>query len=185
VPDACWPAAWWVRSTSKPRRRDPARLQRGRRGEWGRRRSGSLPAKAMRYLAANGGTAFQRSPPERARTKAQYLEPEHAAAAAAVQAARAVIRESRSQYFPTITAGAWHHQSASVDIRPKASSATYSEFTMPVQASWEPDLWGRVRNTVGRILRGAGQRRRSGKCAPRRAGGTRLPITSSCARRTI
>jgi NodT family efflux transporter outer membrane factor (OMF) lipoprotein len=71
-----------------------------------------------------------------------------AAAAAAVQAARAVVRESRSQLFPTITAGASITNQHLSTFGPKLSSATFSEFTMPVQASWEPDLWGRVRNTV-------------------------------------
>ena len=29
-----------------------------------------------------------------------------------------------------------------------ASKADYSDFTIPIDASWEPDLWGRVRRTV-------------------------------------
>jgi NodT family efflux transporter outer membrane factor (OMF) lipoprotein len=71
-----------------------------------------------------------------------------AAAAASVQAARAIVRESRSQYYPTITAGAGITNEHLSTFGPKVSSATFSEFTLPVQASWEPDLWGRVRNTV-------------------------------------
>ena len=71
-----------------------------------------------------------------------------AAAAAAVVAARAIIRESRSQYFPTITGGAAITNSRLSTFGPKPAGVTYSEFSLPVEASWEPDLWGRVRNTV-------------------------------------
>jgi NodT family efflux transporter outer membrane factor (OMF) lipoprotein len=71
-----------------------------------------------------------------------------AAAAAAVDAARAIVRESRSQYFPTVTGGAAITNSRLSTFGPKPAGVVYSEFSLPVQASWEPDLWGRVRNTV-------------------------------------
>jgi NodT family efflux transporter outer membrane factor (OMF) lipoprotein len=71
-----------------------------------------------------------------------------AAAAAAVIEARAVIRESRSQFFPTATGGAGITNQHLSTFGPKAASATYSIFSLPVEASWEPDLWGRVKNTV-------------------------------------
>lgn len=81
-----------------------------------------------------------------------------AAAAASFLAARAVIREARSQYFPTVTANL-----SIVNSRPSPgqfggvrtgsstsglSLASYTDFTASAEASWEPDLWGRVRNTV-------------------------------------
>ncbi|MGD1068836.1 MAG: efflux transporter outer membrane subunit [Bryobacteraceae bacterium] len=71
-----------------------------------------------------------------------------AAAAAAVLEAKALIRESRSQYFPTVTGGAAITNQRLSTFGPKTAGATYSEFSLPVEASWEPDLWGRVRNTV-------------------------------------
>jgi NodT family efflux transporter outer membrane factor (OMF) lipoprotein len=71
-----------------------------------------------------------------------------AAAASAVLGARALIRESRSQYFPTVTAGASIANQHLSTFGPQRASVTYSNFSLPVQASWEPDLWGRVRNTV-------------------------------------
>ena len=71
-----------------------------------------------------------------------------AAAAAAVESARAIVRESRSQYFPTITGGASISNNRISTFGPKPAGVIYSEFSLPVQASWEPDLWGRVRNTV-------------------------------------
>jgi NodT family efflux transporter outer membrane factor (OMF) lipoprotein len=70
------------------------------------------------------------------------------AAEAAVTEARTLIREARSQYFPTVTAGAGITNSRLSTFAAQQVGVTYTEFTLPVQASWEPDLWGRVRNTV-------------------------------------
>ena len=66
------------------------------------------------------------------------------------RAARALVKESRSQYFPTVTT------SPSIIVS-RQSSATRSNFsagrmnvnyTLPFDATWEPDFWGRIRNTV-------------------------------------
>ena len=65
--------------------------------------------------------------------------------------ARAVVKESRSQYFPTVTT------SPSIIVSRQSSRAAPSgvstgrvttDYTLPFDASWEPDLWGRIRNTV-------------------------------------
>ncbi len=71
-----------------------------------------------------------------------------AAATAAVESARAIIRESRAQYLPTITGGASITNARISTFGPAKAGAVYSQFSLPVQASWEPDLWGRVKNTV-------------------------------------
>ncbi len=72
-----------------------------------------------------------------------------AAAFANFMAARALVREARAQYFPTVTAGAsiirQHQPSASTVT---TSGTTYTDYSLPFDASWTPDLWGRVRNTV-------------------------------------
>jgi NodT family efflux transporter outer membrane factor (OMF) lipoprotein len=74
--------------------------------------------------------------------------------------ARAVVREARSQYFPTLSvAPAVTHSRASANVgaantNTSGTSTTSSPqlqstlYTLPLEASWEPDLWGRVRNTV-------------------------------------
>jgi NodT family efflux transporter outer membrane factor (OMF) lipoprotein len=73
-----------------------------------------------------------------------------AAAAAAYQEARALVREARAQYFPVVGASA-----AITNQRPVAPrtstvpNSSFTEYSLPsFDASWEPDLWGRVRNTV-------------------------------------
>ncbi|MGO9404270.1 MAG: efflux transporter outer membrane subunit [Terriglobales bacterium] len=75
-----------------------------------------------------------------------------AAAFANFMAARALVREARAQYFPTVTGGVSitrQHQPSSSGTAPSAvSGATFTEYSLPFDASWTPDLWGRVRNTV-------------------------------------
>jgi NodT family efflux transporter outer membrane factor (OMF) lipoprotein len=69
-------------------------------------------------------------------------------------AARAMVREARSQYFPTVSVGASYTRSqTSSNVGSASSSGTASGkqtqvFSFPADVSWEPDLWGRVRNTV-------------------------------------
>ncbi len=71
-----------------------------------------------------------------------------AAAAANVLAARAMIREARSQYFPavTINPAVTNLRLATGFGRPLGINIT--TYSLPLEASWEPDFWGRVRNTV-------------------------------------
>jgi NodT family efflux transporter outer membrane factor (OMF) lipoprotein len=65
-------------------------------------------------------------------------------------AARAVVKQARSQYFPTVTASPSVTESRQ-QINSSSSSptsSTFTEYSLPFDASWEPDLWGRIRNTV-------------------------------------
>lgn len=75
-----------------------------------------------------------------------------AAAFANFMAARAVVRQARSQYFPTVSVGAsiagQHQPSSSSTVTQAASGNTFTQFSLPFDASWTPDLWGRVRNSV-------------------------------------
>jgi len=77
--------------------------------------------------------------------------------------ARAVVREARSQYFPTLsTTPSVSHSRTSGNLRGLSTvnttgtgttTATTSQlestlYSLPLEASWAPDLWGKVRNTV-------------------------------------
>lgn len=69
-----------------------------------------------------------------------------ARAMAAYFSARALVREARSDYWPVGTASlSTNRGRASSTLGSKGSLAT---FGLSGNASWVPDLWGRVRNTV-------------------------------------
>jgi NodT family efflux transporter outer membrane factor (OMF) lipoprotein len=73
-----------------------------------------------------------------------------AAAFASFMAARALVREARAQYFPTLSAGAsiTRQRQVSTSTTGQPTATTFNEFSLPFDASWTPDLFGRVRNTV-------------------------------------
>src|SRR6202041_64620 len=78
--------------------------------------------------------------------------------------ARALIREARAQYWPTVTANPWWQRTrASGNLRNTyntnapgstasgQATSTGQETTVwsfPIDASWVPDLWGKIRNEV-------------------------------------
>ncbi len=82
-----------------------------------------------------------------------------AAAAAGFLQARAMVREARSQYFPTLTTSPSVMQSrpspgqfGGIQTGSSSNSSvavkSYADYSLPFDASWEPDFWGRVRNAV-------------------------------------
>jgi NodT family efflux transporter outer membrane factor (OMF) lipoprotein len=68
--------------------------------------------------------------------------------------ARALVREARSQYFPTVSAGGAYTRSqasSNMGSTPGTGAASGQQsqvFALPADVSWEPDLWEKVRNTV-------------------------------------
>jgi NodT family efflux transporter outer membrane factor (OMF) lipoprotein len=76
--------------------------------------------------------------------------------------ARALVREARSQYFPTLSvAPSVSHSRSSANLGTNVVTTTgtgtgttttsrlqSTNYSLPLEASWEPDLWGKVRNTV-------------------------------------
>ena len=73
-----------------------------------------------------------------------------AAAAAQFRQARALVQAARSGYLPSLTAGASAkrgHTSENFGAGPYGG-VTASTFRLPLDLSWELDLWGRVRRGV-------------------------------------
>ena len=103
--------------------------------------------------------AFNDPELNRLEEKAEASNQNIAAAAANFLAARALVRGARSEYFPSVSAGP-----SIVNSRPSpgqfggvragnASNSTlsvrsYTNYSLPFDASWEPDFWGRIRNSV-------------------------------------
>lgn len=67
-------------------------------------------------------------------------------------AARAVVKQARSQYFPTVTASPSVTRARQSSVQTQSGSSptpfTVTEYSLPFDASWELDFWGRIRNTV-------------------------------------
>ena len=66
--------------------------------------------------------------------------------------ARALVREARAQYFPTVTAGPSFSRSRSSGNLSNTANAntgrTGQIYSLPLEVSWTPDLFGRIRNQV-------------------------------------
>jgi NodT family efflux transporter outer membrane factor (OMF) lipoprotein len=79
-----------------------------------------------------------------------------AGAYASFMQARAMVKEAQAQYWPTLTVGvnATRSHSPLTNALPSATGAntspgaTVNDFSLPFDASWTPDLWGKVRNLV-------------------------------------
>lgn len=74
------------------------------------------------------------------------------AAFAQYQQARAVLRYYRADYYPTLTAdpsaGRTRYSNNRPPHSPTFSGVTFSDFVLPLELSYEADIWGRVRRTV-------------------------------------
>ncbi|MFM0605811.1 efflux transporter outer membrane subunit [Paraburkholderia sediminicola] len=71
-------------------------------------------------------------------------------AVAQVQQARSMVDYQRAGFFPTITAGAAQNRSRTSQnlVDRSLAGKTIPDYSAGVSASWEPDLFGRVRDTV-------------------------------------
>jgi NodT family efflux transporter outer membrane factor (OMF) lipoprotein len=91
-----------------------------------------------------------------------------ASAAASFLAARALVKEARSQLFPTVTTNpsiTVQRPSATMSTGGSSSSSgsgtsssspgTFTDYSLPFDATWQPDLFGRIRNTVRAAAYGA------------------------------
>jgi NodT family efflux transporter outer membrane factor (OMF) lipoprotein len=67
-------------------------------------------------------------------------------------AARAQIAEARAQFWPTITAApAWNRSKSSGTLSNSTEANTGKTSTLwnaPIDVSWTPDFWGKIRNEV-------------------------------------
>ena len=73
------------------------------------------------------------------------------AAEAQFQQARALVRFNRAAYYPTVTAGASgerEHLSSNRPLVPSSTQTNGTDLVIPVDVSYEADVFGRMRHTV-------------------------------------
>src|SRR5580698_2531444 len=93
-----------------------------------------------------------------------------ASAEASFRAARAMVKEARSQLFPTVTtAPSVTREKQSANLKEFSTSSSglgggtptatvskaFDDYDFPFDATWVPDLWGKIRNTVNASAYGA------------------------------
>jgi NodT family efflux transporter outer membrane factor (OMF) lipoprotein len=73
-----------------------------------------------------------------------------AVAEAQYREAQALVREARASYFPTATIGIGANRSSASTTTAGSTGprTTVSDYSLPLDASWEIDVWGRIRRTV-------------------------------------
>ena len=66
-------------------------------------------------------------------------------------AARAQVRQARAAYYPTVSVGPAYtraRSSANTSETFPGINLNSNDFSLPFDVSWEPDVWGRIRNSV-------------------------------------
>lgn len=74
-----------------------------------------------------------------------------AAALHAYEQAHDVVRENKSFLYPTVSLGgsaARNRISNNRPLKPSSTPSYYWDFLIPLNISWEPDLWGRIRRQI-------------------------------------
>jgi NodT family efflux transporter outer membrane factor (OMF) lipoprotein len=66
-------------------------------------------------------------------------------------AARAQVKQARASYYPTVSVGPSYTRgrtSSGETTQIAGINPNSNDFSLPFDVSWEPDVWGRIRNTV-------------------------------------
>lgn len=74
-----------------------------------------------------------------------------AAALHAYEQAHDLVRQSKSSLYPTVSIGAAASRnriSSTRPLRPSNAAQDYWDFLIPLNISWEPDFWGRIRREI-------------------------------------
>ena len=123
----------------------PSYSDNGHNGDW----SAATPADA-----ANRGdwwTIYQMPELNDLELRCATANQSIAAALHNYDAAHDIVRENRADLYPTVSIGgsaSRNRLSAYKPLRPSAQSSDFWDFLIPLQITWEPDFWGRVRRQI-------------------------------------
>lgn len=123
----------------------PAYSEEGRNGAWAVAKPGDTADRGTWWTVY--GDAELNELEQRCATANQSI----AAALQAYEQAHDLVRESRSSLYPTVAIGAAANRnriSSTRPLRPSNAAQDYWDFLIPLNISWEPDLWGRVRRQI-------------------------------------
>lgn len=87
-------------------------------------------------------TLFQDATLDQLVSRVEVSNQNVAAAIAAYEQARAFVREQRASLFPVVTLDGGAN-------RARSGAGTRNNFQVSIGGSWEPDVWGRLRRSVG------------------------------------
>jgi NodT family efflux transporter outer membrane factor (OMF) lipoprotein len=119
--------------------------------------TGKTAANGIDWKAAQPSAHVSRGPwweifgdPElnRLETLASSNNQQLVAAMANFEQARALVKVSRADFFPQISTAPSVNRVRTSAHSQTGSSQTFNTFSVPIDASWEIDLWGRVRRSV-------------------------------------
>jgi NodT family efflux transporter outer membrane factor (OMF) lipoprotein len=74
-----------------------------------------------------------------------------AQAEARFRQARALVQSARAAYYPAVTVGvgvSGIQQSETSQSRNPKTTSSFSQYSLPIDVSWELDVWGRIRRSV-------------------------------------
>jgi NodT family efflux transporter outer membrane factor (OMF) lipoprotein len=123
----------------------PAYSEDGRNGAW------KTAAPADQADHGTWWTVYNDSELDRLEQQCTNANQQIAAALHAYEQAHDLVREVRASLYPTvgISASASRNKiSANQPLRGSTTPLDYWDFLMPVQISWEPDFWGRIRRQI-------------------------------------
>jgi NodT family efflux transporter outer membrane factor (OMF) lipoprotein len=123
----------------------PAYSDDGHNGDWASAQPGDAADRGAWWTVY--GSSELNGLEERCAKANQNIE----AALHAYEQAHDVVRETRASLFPTVSIGATatrNRISNTTPLRTAGTAANYWEFLIPLNISWEPDLWGGVRRQI-------------------------------------
>jgi multidrug efflux system outer membrane protein len=119
--------------------------------------SGSLTTNGVEWKGAEPSAHLPRGPwwgifgdaeLDRLETLATTNNQQIAAAYANFEQARALVNVARADYYPQFSASPSINRVRTSGNMQTGSGSTFTTYTIPIDASWELDLWGRVRRGV-------------------------------------